>query len=117
LMATCAGTKRDGAPCTATVEAPQRFCWWHNPENAAQRRRAASKGGSGRVSGEVRQLRERLKTLTDQVIEGDLETARGAVANQLITTQIKLLEYERRTKDLDDLLERLERLERGRFAG
>jgi septal ring factor EnvC (AmiA/AmiB activator) len=89
----------------------------HAPERAEQRRRAASKGGSGRVSSEIRQLRERLKTLTDQVIEGDLETARGAVANQLITTQIKLLEYERRTKDLDDLLERLERLERGRLAG
>ena len=69
------------------------------------------------MSSEVRSLRERLKTLTDQVIEGELETARGAVANQLITTQIKLLEYERRTKDLDDLLERLERLERGRLAG
>jgi septal ring factor EnvC (AmiA/AmiB activator) len=89
----------------------------HAPERAEQRRRAASKGGSGRVSSEVRQLRERLKTLTDQVIEGDLETARGAVANQLITAQIKLLEYERRTKELDDLLERLERLERGRLAG
>jgi hypothetical protein len=117
LMATCAGTKRDGSPCTATVEPPQRFCWWHNPENAEQRRRAASKGGSGRASNEVRELRERLKTLTDQVIEGDLETSRGAVGNQLITTQIKLLEYERRTKDLDDLLERLGRLERGRIAG
>lgn len=55
-----------------------------------------------------------LKALTDQVISGDLETARGAVANQLITTQIKLLEYERRAKDLDELVERLERLEHGR---
>jgi len=58
-----------------------------------------------------------LKALTDQVISGDLETARGAVANQLITTQIKLLEYERRAKDLDELIERLERLEHGRIAG
>ncbi len=65
----------------------------------------------------MRVLRERLKALTDRVIDGELETARGAVANQLITTQIKLLEYERRSKDLDDLLERLERLENGRIAG
>jgi hypothetical protein len=69
------------------------------------------------VSSEVRVLRERLKVLTDRVIEGELETARGAVANQLITTQIKLLEYERRSRDLDDLLKRLERLENGRVAG
>jgi hypothetical protein len=32
-MPRCAGTKRDGAPCTATVEPPQRYCWWHDPAN------------------------------------------------------------------------------------
>jgi septal ring factor EnvC (AmiA/AmiB activator) len=116
-MNQCRGVKPNGERCTLTVEPPRSYCWHHAPERAEQRRRATSKGGSGRVSSEVRQLRQRLKNLTDQVIEGDLETSRGAVANQLITTQIKLLEYERRTKDLDDLLERLERLERGRLAG
>ena len=42
---------------------------------------------------------------------------RGGAATQLITTQIKLLEYERKAKDLDELIERLERLEHGRVAG
>ena len=116
-MNQCRGTKPNGERCTLTVEPPYAYCWHHAPERAEQRRRAASKGGSGRVSSEVRGLREMLKALTDQVISGDLETARGAVANQLITTQIKLLEYERRAKDLDELIERLERLEHGRIAG
>ncbi len=116
-MNRCRGIKPDGRQCTLTVEPPDAYCWHHAPERAEQRRRAASKGGSGRVSSEVRVLRERLKVLTDRVIEGELETARGAVANQLITTQIKLLEYERRSRDLDDLLKRLERLENGRVAG
>ena len=116
-MNRCRGIKPNGERCTLTVEPPSAYCWHHAPERAAQRQRAASRGGSGRVSSEVRVLRERLKTLTDRVINGELETARGAVANQLITTQIKLLEYERRSKDLDDLLERLERLENGRIAG
>ena len=116
-MNRCRGTKPNGEQCTLTVQPPYAYCWHHAPERAEQRRRAASKGGSGRVSSEVRGLREMLKSLTDQVISGDLETARGAVANQLITTQIKLLEYERRAKDLDELVERLERLEHGRIAG
>ncbi len=116
-MNRCRGIKPTGERCTLTVEPPDAYCWHHHPERAEQRRRAASRGGSGRVSSEVRVLRERLKALTDRVIDGELETARGAVANQLITTQIKLLEYERRSKDLDDLLERLERLENGRIAG
>ncbi len=116
-MNRCRGVKPTGEQCTLTVEPPSAYCWHHAPERAEQRQRAASRGGSGRVSSEVRVLRERLKALTDRVIDGELETARGAVANQLITTQIKLLEYERRSKDLDDLLERLERLENGRIAG
>jgi septal ring factor EnvC (AmiA/AmiB activator) len=116
-MNRCRGIKPNAERCTLTVEPPNAYCWHHAPERAEQRRRAASRGGSGRVSSEVRVLRERLKTLTDRIIEGELETARGAVANQLITTQIKLLEYERRSRDLDDLLGRLERLENGRIAG
>jgi hypothetical protein len=31
-MIQCAGTKRDGSPCTATVEPPQSYCWWHDTE-------------------------------------------------------------------------------------
>jgi peptidyl-tRNA hydrolase len=77
----------------------------------------ASKAGKSRVGGDVKDLRLQLQDLTRDVINGDLETGRGAVANQLITTQIKLLEYERKSKDLDEMLERLERLEDARRAG
>ena len=49
----CAGIKRDGSPCTAAVEPPQRFCWWHDPANADKRRRAASKAGKAKPSREL----------------------------------------------------------------
>jgi hypothetical protein len=48
LMAVCSGIKRDGGRCTATVEPPQGYCWWHDPANADKRKRAASRGGRGR---------------------------------------------------------------------
>jgi len=69
------------------------------------------------VGGDVKDLRLQLQQLTERVVSGDLETARGAVANQLITTQIKLLEYERKVKELDELEARLEQLEQTREGG
>ena len=52
-----------------------------------------------------------LQDLTERVVSGDLETSRGAVANQLVSTQIKLLEYSRRLRETEDLDRRLEELE------
>jgi hypothetical protein len=115
-MARCAGNKRSGEQCTATVEPPQVYCWWHDPANAEKRRRAASKGGKAKASAVVKELHELLEGLTERVIEGDLPTSAGAVANQLITTRIKLLEHERRSKDTEEFEERLAALERARRA-
>jgi hypothetical protein len=64
------------------------------------------------VGGDVRALRLQLRQLTDWVISGELETSRGAVSAQLINTQIKLLEYERRVRETDDLETRIEQLAR-----
>jgi len=52
-----------------------------------------------------------LENLTTRVIDGELETSRGAVANQLIGTRIRLFEYERRLKELEELEARLEAVE------
>jgi hypothetical protein len=110
-MALCAGTKRNGEGCTASVEPPLRYCWWHDPANAEKRHRAASKGGRGKTSKVTKGLHELLEDLANRVIEGTLETSRGAVANQLIGTRIRLLEYERRLKEQEELEGRLEELE------
>ena len=110
-MALCTGTKRNGEGCTATVEPPLRYCWWHDPANAEKRHRAASKGGRGKTSKVTKGLHELLEDLANRVIEGTLETSRGAVANQLIGTRIRLLEYERRLKEQEELEGRLEELE------
>src|SRR5829696_2758605 len=110
-MALCAGTKRNGEGCTATVEPPLRYCWWHDPANAEKRHRAASKGGRGKTSKVTKGLHELLENLANRVIEGTLETSRGAVANQLIGTRIRLLEYERRLKEQEELEARLGELE------
>jgi hypothetical protein len=88
-------------------------CYGHRPELADERRRNAQKGGRqggrgrsgvGKIAGYLHTL---LEDLTRRVIDGELETSRGAVANQLIGTRIRLLEHERRVKELEELEERL----------
>src|SRR5919199_6849787 len=111
-MPKCLGTKRDGSQCTQTVEPPQAYCWWHHPDNAEKRQRAASKGGKAKASKLTKQLHDLLEDLTTRVVEGTLETSRGAVANQLISTRIRLLEFERRAREQEELVGRLEELER-----
>src|SRR5215208_734679 len=110
-MPQCAGTKRDGSQCTQTVDPPQTYCWWHDPATSGARQRAASCGGKAKASKVVKELHALLEDLTQRVIDGELETARGAVANQLISTRARLLEYERRLKETEELEERIEALE------
>jgi hypothetical protein len=116
-MLRCAGIKPNGQRCTVEVGEKQTHCWAHDPRYAEQRRRRASKGGKAKANAEVRELHALLASLTDRVIGGDLSTAAGAVANQLITTRIKLLEYERRLKETEEFEERLRALEVVRRAG
>jgi hypothetical protein len=116
-MAVCAGTKRDGSKCTATVEPPQTYCWWHDPENAEARRRAASKAGKSRPSREHPGIKSQLQDLTRDVLAGDLETGRAAVANQLINTRLRAIEQERKNRETEDLEARIEALERAQEKG
>ena len=110
-MPVCAGTKRDGSQCTASVEPPQRYCWWHDPDNAEERQRAASKAGKSRPSRELLAIKTQLQDLTERVLAGGLETGRAAVANQLINTRLRAIEQERKNKESDELEARIEAVE------
>ena len=107
----CTGTKRDGSPCTATVEPPQRFCWWHDPANADKRRRAASKAGKSKPSRELPSIKSLLEDLTERVLAGKLQTGQAAVANQLINTRLRAIEQERKNRETEDLESRIQALE------
>ncbi len=107
----CAGTKRDNSPCTATVEPPQRFCWWHDPANADKRRRAASKAGKSRPSRELANIKTRLSNLADDVLAGNVEKGVGAVASQVLNVYLRALAVELKAREQLELVERLEMLE------
>jgi hypothetical protein len=107
----CAGTKRDNSPCTATVEPPQRFCWWHDPANADKRRRAASKAGKSKPSRELAGIKQRLSNLADDVLAGEVDRAVAAVASQVLNVYLRAVSLERKVREQQEITERLEELE------
>jgi hypothetical protein len=117
LMAVCSGIKRDGSRCTATVEAPQEYCWWHDPANADKRRRAASKGGKGGGGKEIRDLKKRISLVIEAVLEGSQDRGRAAVAIQGFNALKGVLELERKIKETDELETRIEALEQPQEGG
>jgi glutathione S-transferase len=116
LMDKCAGSKRDGSPCTATVEPPQRYCWWHDPPHAAQRRRNASRAGKSKPSRELAAVKGQLQEMANGVLAGTLNRADAAVAGQLLNVKLRALETERKWRELIDLEERIGALEAERAS-
>ena len=111
LSAVCRANKRDGSPCTAPATGADGYCWAHDPANAERRRRIASRGGRGRGGGELPDLKRQLKDLAADVLKGDVETGRAAVANQLLNTVVRIVEQERKQRELEEMAARLEALE------
>jgi hypothetical protein len=111
LIRQCAGKKRDGSPCTATVEPPNAYCWWHDPKHADVRRRAASRGGKSKATREVRRLIADLETLKADVLAGSVDRLDAAVVVQATRAQTALIEQERKLREQAEVLVRIEALE------
>jgi hypothetical protein len=111
LAVRCAATKRDNSPCTATVEPPHRFCWWHDPANADKRRRSASKAGKSKPSRELAGIKQRLSNLADDVLAGEVDRGVAAVAAPALNVYLRAVSVELTVREQLELVERLESLE------
>jgi hypothetical protein len=60
----CAGARKDGTPCTATVMGAGTLCYAHNPARAVERDQARRKGGTNSAS------RARLDRLLPTTLRG-----------------------------------------------
>jgi hypothetical protein len=117
LKRQCPATKRNGDSCSGSVPEGKYHCWFHDPANADKRRRAAAKGGRGNRSKVSKDLHRLLESLTEQVVSGDLEPYPASVAGQLVGVRLRLLEYERRVKEQEEIIERIEALEQVQQGG
>jgi hypothetical protein len=115
-MAVCRATKASGDPCKVPATGPNGYCWAHDPANAEQRSRMASRAARSKPNRELPSVKALLEDLTEQVLSGELPTGQASVANQLINTRLRAIEQERRIKETDELEARIVALERAADA-
>ena len=110
-MPRCAASKPDRSPCERIVGASQRYCYAHDPARSEDRRRNASKGGKSKVNRNLSDLDKQLEKLAADTLEGTVERGVAAVVNQIINTRTRLIELERKIRDQEEVVERMEALE------
>jgi hypothetical protein len=108
----CAGVKRDGSHCSATVNGPSRFCWLHAPENRDQRRRIASKAGrsDGSHRRQITAIKGRLLEIADAVTVGELEPRCATASVQALNAILRAVALEQELGAAAELTRRLERI-------
>ena len=91
------------------------WCYVHNPALTEQRqrnnRKGGHRGGRGRPISEIADLKNQLEDLAAGVLDETVERANAAVVNQILNTQARLIELERKVKETDELEARLDALE------
>ena len=112
MTSRCQGIKRDGGRCTASVAPGVQWCFNHDPERAADRKRNASRAGKSSGGRDIRDLKRRISEVVDAVLEGSQDRGRAAVAIQGFNALRGVLELERKDKEQEEILERIEALER-----
>ncbi len=113
-MPPCGGFKPDGSPCQRIVGPSQTYCHAHDPSRSDQRRRAASRAARSKPNQEVAAIKQSLKALAGDVLEGRVGRADAAVVGQIYNVVLRTLEIERKIREQEELVERLEELEQAK---
>ncbi len=121
-MATkCAANTRGGQPCQGLVRPGNDYCPAHDPTRQEARRRAASKAGRSKPGRELADIKDRLSTLAEDVLEGATDRADAAVVSQIWNTDIRAVGVEIKVKEIEEMEAKLEEmaeaLERQREVG
>jgi len=107
----CTAVTRNGEPCTLQATGKNGLCWAHDPRNAEQRRRRASKGGRSKANTEIRDLKAQLEDLSDGVLEKRIDRSDAIAVNMIINTRARLIELERKIKETEELEQRISAIE------
>ena len=112
MMPRCRAIKSNGERCKATVAPGVEYCWAHDPVNARERQRIASRAGRSRPNREIGEIKQRIREVIEDVRVGDLNRSIGAVVFQGYNTLLRAVEIERKVRELDEQEERIAMMER-----
>ena len=86
------------------------LCWTHAPENAAKRRRNASKAATAKADREIRETKAEIRDLVRLVREEDFDVSKANAMNRLFQTMLQYIIVERGIYREDDLAQRIREL-------
>ena len=113
-MARCAGITAAGGRCKGQAISNREFCFSHDPDHAEARKLRASKGGRrggrGRPQAELSDIKDRLRTMVEDVRNGAMDRADAAVCGQLYNTLIRAVSVELKVREIEDLARQVEEL-------
>jgi hypothetical protein len=114
-MAKCSGITQAGTACKGIPTVGSQWCYVHDPDHAEERRRHGARGGKrggrGRPQAELNDIKDRIRTMVQDVRDGTMDRADAAVCGQLYNTLIRAVSVEVKVREQQELVERLEDLE------
>jgi predicted RNA-binding Zn ribbon-like protein len=118
-MPRCAGVTAANEPCSRLVSEGVPFCHAHDPDKAEARKKAASKAArsvSRNAKTELKDAKNTLREITRRVDAGELDTRKAAVMIQAQNAIIRALSTEVQIIDQQEVLTKLDKLERGELS-
>jgi hypothetical protein len=109
-MNQCSAKKANGERCTLPANGQHGLCWAHDPRNREKRRQTASRGGRGRATKEVRDLKTDVRELIGKVEGGAVDPTSGNTMIRGYSVLIDLIKLERGVYLEEELAARLEAL-------
>jgi hypothetical protein len=109
-MNQCRATTAKGERCTLPAKGSHGLCWTHAPENAAKRRRNASKAATANADKEIRETKAEIRELVRLVREEDFDVSKANSINRLYQTLLQYIVVERGVYREDDLAQRIREL-------
>ena len=94
-MSKCSAIKPNGEHCERIAEASQTYCYSHDPDRSEERRRNAARAGHAKPDKEIRILKDELDSIAREVLDGELEPRRAAVAVQALQAKLATLRHEK----------------------
>jgi hypothetical protein len=109
-MSQCSATKPNGERCKRTADGPEGYCWAHDPKNAAERQRSASKAATAKADKEIRETKAEIRELVRLVREEDFDVSKANAINRLYNTLLAYILAERGIYREEDLAVRIREL-------
>jgi hypothetical protein len=109
-MSQCSAIKPNGERCKRTADGPEGYCWAHDPKNASERHRSASKAATAKADKEVREVKKEIISLITRVRDDGFDPTAANAINRLYQTLLQYIIVERGIFREDELAQRIKEL-------